>query len=218
MSSLRALMDEVLSWPRIQLFLWMLGVEIAVFLIASMLPLSPATTHSLGATYSSTSSRIQTMSLPTMWATIASNNLIVSMIDSIPGFGFLTFLPAVYNSGLLVNAAATTSLHTVGIAAALLLFIFPHTIIEMSAYALAASAGFSLGWAALKRRLKQEFRIYLFQVGLVVGLIAIAGLAETLAITFTVEAGLFWFLVFYFVFRVKRHIQENSTNIAENVT
>ena len=150
------------------------------------------------------------MSLPSMWVAITANNLIVTLIDAVPGFGFLTFIPAVYNSGLLVNAAAMTSLHTIGIVAALELFLFPHSIIELSAYALAASAGFSMLWALVKRKARREVRIYIFQVGLVVCLVFIAALAESIVILWSVEGGLFWFLVFYGAFRLKRHIKESA--------
>lgn len=161
---------------RVLLLAGVLVLELVVFFAATIIPLSPATAESLRQLANST---FPHGALPLQTAAyIFSHNLLVALMETIPVVGAFVFLYSIFVTGEVVQAFA---LHY-GMPAPLLgalLFVFPYTIVELSAYVLATVSGSMLVVAWRRKRLRTEMEVFVIEIVGVALMLLLAAAMET---------------------------------------
>jgi hypothetical protein len=162
---------------RILLLAGVFVLELVVFFAATVIPLSPAKAEGLrqlaNSTFPHGAPPLQTA------ADIFSHNLLVALMDMIPVVGAFVFLYSIFTTGQVLQAFA---LHY-GIPAPLLgalLFVFPYTIVELSAYVLAVVSGSMLVVAWRRKRLRTETEVLVIEIVGVASMLLLAASMETM--------------------------------------
>jgi hypothetical protein len=161
---------------RLLLLAGLFVLELVVFFAATAIPINQATGQSLrqsaGTICSHSAPPLQTT------ACIFSHNLFVALTEMIPGLGALVFLYSIFVTGQAIQALVLPY----GVPAAfygLLLFVFPFTIVELSAYVLAVESGSMLIVAWLRKRLRTEAEVFVIEIVGVALMLLLAAAMET---------------------------------------
>lgn len=110
---------------------------------------------------------------------IFGNNMLISMLMFVPGFGPLFGSYVLYNTGLYIGAETATM--NVNISPAfvfLTLFIFPHVWLEFIAYSVAFAASVWLTWRIIQRKAKYELVRTCIFIAICATLLLIGAVAE----------------------------------------
>lgn len=158
----------------------LLGIEIGIFLVGLTWPIDTGTQQSLLQEANSITEIAKNPDPLTMLVTIFSNNVRVALLEMIPVFGALVLVLSMFTTGLLTQAIVASN----GLPGSLggILFLFPYTIVEFSAYMVAVGAGTMLlvGWR--RRRLRREAEAFALEVVGVVIILLVAATMETMTI------------------------------------
>ncbi len=102
---------------------------------------------------------------------IFAHNLPIAFTDMVPVLGAVRFALSIYGTGL----AAQVVVASKGLPSlfAVVLFLFPYSIVELSAYAVAVGSGTMLLVSLRRRRLRRELRVFILE-GVIVALILFA--------------------------------------------
>ena len=133
---------RLLRPAQIRLFLVILGLEVASFLAGSVYPMSVASAVATTASYTNSTKAIYALNPFSMWFEIVSHNALITTLELFPILGILVNFISTFTTGQILHAsvlAAGNMSFTAGPLLVIELFIFPHTIVEFSAYALATS-------------------------------------------------------------------------------
>jgi uncharacterized membrane protein SpoIIM required for sporulation len=173
--------DDLFSRSRLIFILVVFAIEVSIFFAGTVVPLDQATQQALN--QSANNLRNETLGAPplvTMRA-IFSNNLRVALLDMIPGAGALVFAATMFTTGQILQVLTTTA-GVPGILLGLLLFIFPYSIVELSAYAIAVVSGTMLIVAWRRKTLRREIRVFLYEGIGVVLILFLAAAMETITL------------------------------------
>jgi hypothetical protein len=96
----------------------------------------------------------------------------------IPGAGALVFVATMFTTGQILQVLTVTT-GVPGVLLGLILFVFPYTIIELSAYALAVVSGSMLVVAWRRKTLRREVHAFLYEAIGVVLILLVAAAMET---------------------------------------
>ena len=171
-----SLTSELLDRRRILLVLGVFVVEIVIFISGLVTPLSSGEQQIIANQTSSQFAPIQSASLQEQVVFIFSHNLLIALAEMIPVFGAFLFVYSVHFTGL-VTQAIVAQKNLPGLAG-LILFVFPYTFVELSAYAIAAASGVMLIWAAITKRLMHELKVFTIEAFVIVGVLFTAAAME----------------------------------------
>jgi len=114
---------------------------------------------------------------------IFTNNLLASLLMMIPAAGIVLAVFIVYNTGMVIAAISTVSNIPVTLSLAIPFLTF-YGFVEMLAYGFAVSESFFMTYAAIKKRIRKEVRVFVVVVLVVAGLLGVAAVLEWMLISF----------------------------------
>ena len=177
----RRISESLLSKGRMKLFAIVFVAELVILAAAVVLPIDPGEQATLQQQAQNQFGGINTGDPLSLFLGILTNNVRVALLELIPIVGALLFLLSIFTTGQVIQVIANMN----GVPAALLggtLFFFPFTLVELSAYAVAVTAGTFLIVALFKRHFRSELTVFVIEMALVVGILISAAAMETLAI------------------------------------
>jgi uncharacterized membrane protein SpoIIM required for sporulation len=137
-------LERLLRPVQVKLFLLVLAAQIGAFLFGSVYPLQGAQAEQIVTQYHQQTNSIYALNPFSMWVEIVSNNAHIAAFELFPFLGALVNGIAMFNTGQVLHASALAYGYPFpalsGLGLSLELFLFPHTLVEFSAYALATSA------------------------------------------------------------------------------
>ena len=173
----RSLLSEVFSRPRFMLVVAILILELAIFVGGLLTPVPAATQQSLLNETNSQFVPLQNAGPVQLVFLIFEHNLVIALAEMIPIVGGLVFADTVYTTGL----AAQALLASQGLPGqwGAILFAYPFSIVEFSAYAVAVGAGIMLVVAWTRKQLRRELKVFAAEAGVIVGILLAAAAMET---------------------------------------
>ena len=139
-----------------KLFIFFYLLEIAAFVVIAVAPFFPGEHAAYTAAANQLKNEISSDPL-IQYVQIFVNNAFIAALEAIPGFGLVLFGTSTYNTARVVEALAINN--SVSPAALVgTLMVMPHTLIELSAYALTVSEGCRLVASANAYRLHKKTR------------------------------------------------------------
>lgn len=172
----RSLISELLDRQRLLVMLGVLVVEIVIFVSGLLTPLSGADQQMLVNQTSSQFAPIQSATLQQQVVFIFSHNLLIALAETVPVFGAFLFVYSVQITGQ-ITQAIVVSRSLPGLAG-LILFVFPYSLVELSAYAIAVGSGVMLFWAGITKRLRRELKVFAIEVVVIVAVLFTAAAME----------------------------------------
>lgn len=183
----RGLAAELFERKRAILVSLVFLVELAIFVVGLVTPLGQSAQQSIA---NQTSSQFQFANTATpveLVGFIFFHNLAIALLEMIPVFGAVFFLISIYTTGLATQAIVGSQglPGTTG----LILFLFPYSLVELSAYAIAAGSGTMLLVSLVRRRFTTELKVFVLEGMVVGGVLVTAATMETIT-KYSVIAGL----------------------------
>ncbi len=172
----RSLTSDLLDRQRLLLMLGVFAVELVVFVSGLVTPLSSGEQQIIANQTTTQFAPIQSASLQEQVVFIFSHNLLIALAEMVPVFGAFLFVYSVHFTGL-VTQAIVAEKNLPGLAG-LILFVFPYTLVELSAYAIAVASGVMLIWAAITKRLMRELKVFAIEVIVIVSVLLTAAAME----------------------------------------
>lgn len=188
----RSLLSQLMGRGRVTAFALAFVAELAIFFGAMVYPINPVHQQELikqandilGAGGNQTSAGI--------FGVIFSNNVRVALAEMVPAVGAAVFAVSIFTTGQVIQALSLAS-SLPGPVLGMLIFLFPFAIVELSAYAIATASGSMLIIRARKREsLRNEARVFVLEIGLVLLCIVLAAAMETAAIVSPVVGFALW--------------------------
>jgi len=173
---------------RLLLFLGVFVLELLLFFGATVVPIAPAAQQQVQQAARDLQNSTAHQAPVAILGFIFANNAKVALAELIPGVGPVVFFISMVNTGQVIQVIGTST----GVPAALLgslLFVFPFTIVELSAYALAVCSGSMLIIAWRRKTLHREARVFAYEVAGVVVILLLAATMETITLL-SYEVGL----------------------------
>jgi stage II sporulation SpoM-like protein len=174
-------LKELFGRGRLKLMLSILVLELAIFFAAMAVPVNPASDSNLLNQASTISGIAKNPNQIEVFFFILTNNAMVALLEFLPIVGALWWILVTYTTGQLIQFIAA-SYGLPGILVGYLLFLFPFVIVELSAYAVAVGSGVMLLVAWRRNKLKEEARVLILEVALVLGILVTAAAMETATI------------------------------------
>ena len=171
---------------RVLVFLAVFVAEIAIYLFGMFVPMDLATRQSLYNQTNSAFGFLRTAGPLQIAAYIFVHNLQIAILEMVPLIGVYYFLLSIFSTGLATQAIVASGGYPAWFG--LILFAFPYSIVELSAYAIAVTSGLMLILAWWKKGLRGELPVFLVEAGLVAGVLLLAATMETLT-TYDLLAG-----------------------------
>jgi len=201
-------LSRLLTKTQIYLFLGVLFTALALFLLGTIVPMPDSAIQVLNQQYANTTQTITAAPLYIKWATIVANNLHIALLEMVPVLGLIIIAVSSFDTGQLIHAVALGGSLYPGanpLVVGVELFVFPHAVVEFSAYALAISSSMLFVWALIRRRgAKEAAKTFLVAIGGTFILLAVAGFLETLLYVSALFAAVMWFPVVYVVIKLRR--------------
>jgi hypothetical protein len=172
----RSLVSELLDRQRLLLMLGVFILELVIFVSGLLTPLPSSEQQIIANQTSSQFAPIQSASLPQQIVFIFSHNLLIALFEMVPVLGAFLFIYSVHFTGL-VTQAIVAEKNLPGLAG-LILFIFPYTLVELSAYAIAVASGVMLIWSAIVKRLVRELKVFAIEAVVIVAVLFTAAAME----------------------------------------
>jgi uncharacterized membrane protein SpoIIM required for sporulation len=156
-------------------------VEIAIFFVAMVYPISPSDQQNLLQQARDLISSTTSKGPLGLMLSIFANNVRVAFLEMIPVAGPLIFAYSIFVTGQILQAFAISS-NVPAPLVGFFLFFLPFAVVELSAYAIAVSSGIMLLVAWRRKRLGSELKVFAVEA-LVVALVLITAAAmETVTI------------------------------------
>ncbi len=170
-------------------------IEIGLFFFVSSSPYFPGEQILYTSQANHLSSQVNNSTSYQLLAQIFTNNFRIALIEMIPVVGAIFFAISIYATARVTQAIAGIDSAPVLLLVLLLLLIFPHSFIELPAYAVATAEGLYLFYAIVKwlggdgETLSREWYQLLLNFCIVTVMLAVAAVFETVEI---VLGNLFW--------------------------
>ncbi len=187
----RGIFKELTQRGRIIFFAVVFAVELALFFGATAVPIDQTQQQALVNQANSILGSSGEQGPWGIFVAILTNNLRVALFEMIPLAGAALFLASIFTTGQVIQALAISS-NIPGPVFGLLLFFFPFSLVELSAYALAVASGSMLLVAWRRKRLKAEVRVFMFEAAVVIVTLVIAAAMETAGIVAPVVGFALW--------------------------
>ena len=171
----------MLRKERVYLFMGVLAAELVIFFAAAAYPLDPAAQKIALDQANSTLAHEGSLGPTGLFGLIFTNNIRIAVIEMAPVLGGIFFVVSILTTGEVIQALATSQGHP-SLTYAVILFLYPFTILELGAYAFASSSGIMLLVSTARRRLRHETKLFFAEILVVVGTTAVAAAMETLTI------------------------------------
>ena len=159
-------------------FVKVLVIELLLYVVFSSVPLGSALRAELMQKYDSIEAGILLYSVPKTFAFIVSHNAGIAAAETIPAFGLLVLGGSSASTAMVINAVGAQ--HSLpGLLLMLLLFLLPHTLIEILAYTAAATGNLIFIAMLLDRRVVPGVKVLVASLVVSFSLILFAGALET---------------------------------------
>lgn len=168
--------SEILSRRRLLLVLAVLLVEFGIFFVGLSTPMSVSTREALANQTGNQFGGIQSGTAAQVAAFIFTHNLSIALGEMVPIAGALLFALSVYGTGLAAQALVVSQGLPVQWGA--VIFAFPYSLVELSAYAVAVVSGSMLIASWRRRRLRRELRVFLLEGVAVAAILLVAAAME----------------------------------------
>lgn len=152
------------------------GVELAIFFAGLFVPIDQGTWGEVLNQTSSQFAAIESAEPAQVVFLIFSHNVVIALVEMVPVLGAAMFAYSIFTTGVVAQVILASN-GVPGFFGALLL-IFPYSLVELSAYAVALGSGVMLLVAWRKRRLRLEAMVLLKEAAVVVGLLLAAAVME----------------------------------------
>ena len=168
--------SELFARRRLILILLLLLAEIVIFFAGLYTPLSTSARQVLANQTSSQFGAVESGSTVQLVAFIFAHNLSIALFEMVPVAGALLFAFSVYSTGIAAQAlVASQGLPTQWGA---VIFAFPYSLVELSAYAVAVVAGAMLFVSWRKKRLMWELKVFVLEGATVAVILLVAAAME----------------------------------------
>jgi uncharacterized membrane protein SpoIIM required for sporulation len=173
-------------------------VEVALFFIVSSLPFFPGEKSFYTNQSNSISTEFQNASLPVEFWGIFTNNYMIALREFIPVLGPILFAASLYATARVLEIISLNDHVSPLIVVLVLLLFFPHSWIELPAYAVATAESLFLTYAVVKWlfdtkggtiKWGAEFGQFLIYLAIVTVMLLVAALFESVEIQIGL---LFW--------------------------
>jgi uncharacterized membrane protein SpoIIM required for sporulation len=171
-------LDDLFDRRRLLLILAVLIVEIALFVAGILTPIPSSARQSLENQTSTQFASVPTATPPQLFSLIFTHNLPFALLEMIPVLGALVFVSSIYITGIVAQVSAAAYGYPGQFGAVLL--IFPYSLVEFSAYAIAVGAGIMLLISWRRGRLGRELRVFVLEMVAVAVVLCVAAIMETL--------------------------------------
>jgi uncharacterized membrane protein SpoIIM required for sporulation len=146
-----------------------------------------------------------------VWAFIFSHNSLVTFVEAIPLLGVYVVSSAAFTTGQVLHSAVLSGTQfpiNNALFLGLALFLFPHSIVEFSGYAVSAASSLFFIYALYKREPFYD-ALKTFGLGLLASLFLVnfAALIETLTSFNATVGGVMWFPVVYGFYNLRRWVK-----------
>jgi len=172
---------ELTRRGRLFVFLFVLAVEFAVFFGAMLVPIDQAQQRALVNQANTLLGSAGEQGPSGFFVAIFANNVKVALLEMVPVAGAALFVASIFTTGQVIQALAISN-SLPGPVFGLLLFFFPFSLVELSAYALAVGSGSMLLFAWKRKRLKIELKVFVLEAAIVVATLVVAAAMETVGI------------------------------------
>jgi hypothetical protein len=183
----RSVASELVNRSRLSLILAVLLVEYGILFAGLLTPISVSTQQALANATSSQFAPIQSLNATQLVLFIFSHNLRIALIEMIPILGTLLFIFSEYSTGLAAQALALSQ----GLPNqwGAIIFAFPYSLVELSAYAVAVAASVMLLVAWRRKYLRREIRVFVLEGLVVAAILLVAAAMETTTIRISWSVG-----------------------------
>jgi len=173
-------------------------MEMVIFFAAMVVPMDLATQQTLQQAANGIHNATSSSSPLVLVETIFSNNVRVALGEMIPARGAVLFFASIFTTGQIIQVIAISN-GLPGVFYGLALFIFPFSIVELSAYAIAVGSGSMLVVAWRRKMLRSEARVFVLEVLAVVGTLLVAAAMETATLLEPTVGLALWFPLGLFI-------------------
>jgi uncharacterized membrane protein SpoIIM required for sporulation len=179
------------------LYLALFIIEVGLFFLVATLPFFPGEQAFYTAQSNQLNNEFQGASLFTQFWGIFTNNFRIALLEMIPGLGVALFGFSLYATARVLEVIANTDNVSPLLVLFLLLLLFPHSWIELPAYAVATGEGLFLlyaiwSFATGSRRINLRDEGWQLAINFIIVavMLLVAALFESVEIQ--LGAGLFW--------------------------
>ena len=172
-----SVLARLLGRGRLLLFLAILVVELVIFSAGLFTPLSPQAQQSLENQTSTQFASVPSATPIGFFLLVFPHNLEIALLEMVPLLGAFIFGYSMYATGLAAQVIAVSG----GVPAAFgaVIFAFPYTVVELSAYSIAVGS-----WAMLLLSLRshsfgKELKVFILEIPVVAAVLLIAAAMET---------------------------------------
>jgi len=167
---------RLLSRGRLLLMAGAFVAELGIFIAGLLVPIDAGTKGVIVNQTSTQFAPLQSAPPTQVVLLIFSHNAVIAMIEIVPVVGAFAFVSSIFATGVLAQALLASN-GIPGFFGAFLL-LFPYTLVELSAYAVALGSGLMLIIAWRKRMLRSEASVLLQEVVAVLALLLLAATME----------------------------------------
>jgi uncharacterized membrane protein SpoIIM required for sporulation len=186
----RSAFSELLDRSRLVVFLVALIVEFTIFVFGLLTPLSVPAQQTLANETNAQFASIPTASGSQLVTLIFTHNLALAFLELVPLLGAFVFVYSIYVTGLVAQVIATSAGYPSQLGA--VLFVFPYSFVEFSAYAIAVASGVMLLVAWRRKTLSREIRVFPLELASVAAVLILAAAMETVTKFYPLIGLLLW--------------------------
>jgi len=177
---------------RIVLFFVVLALELTIFFVAMSVPLDKAQQQSLLSEGKQLISSVSGGTPLEMISGIFLNNFRIALIEAVPFVGPLFLGYSIYYTGQVLQAFAISS-NIPPVLLGVVTIVLPHALVEFAGYAITVTAGITLVWSGVRRRLRSEIRVFAEEILLAMAVLLGAAFTETTEILSPLAGFALWF-------------------------
>jgi Stage II sporulation protein M len=183
----RSALDDLLDRRRLLLILGILVIEMAIFAIGLLTPISPSTQQILANETRTQFGVVNSLTPVQLMYFLFAHNLPIALAELIPVLGAGLFALSIYGTGLVAQASIVSQGRPaiVGV----ILFLFPYSYVELSSYAISVGAGIMIIVALVKRRFRRELRVLLLEAIVITAFLLVAAAMESTTIAVSTTVG-----------------------------
>jgi hypothetical protein len=168
--------QRLLSRGRLLLVAGAFVVELGIYAAGLLVPIDAGTQGFLANQTSTAFAPLQSAPPAQVVLLIFSHNAVIAMVEVIPVLGAFAFVSSIFATGVLAQALLASN-GVPGFFGAFLL-LFPYSLVELSAYAVAMGSGVMLIVAWKRGKLRSEASVLLEEVVIVLALLLLAAAME----------------------------------------
>lgn len=192
-------------------------IEVGLFFAISSIPFLPGERSFYVTQANQLGNQTSTSTTPQLFVMIFTNNYRIALIEMVPLLGVILFAVSIWETARVIEAIAAIHGESALLLVLLLFAIYPHTYIELPAYAVATAEGIyllyaiakALGWN--KGNMRAEVYQLAINVAIVTVMLAVAALFESVEIALGLSFWITWVpfvALIYVVVRLNRRLSK----------